>query len=222
MTQHLVQVIDAESFSAATSVSRETMARLLTYEALLRKWQGSINLVASSSLAEIWNRHFLDSAQLVPLAPTARSWVDIGSGAGFPGLVVAILLAGRAGFRMHLVESDQKKSVFMREVIRATGAPAIVHMMRIEEFWTGGEVASPDIISARALAPLPRLLDWTSSFWGKDTIGLFLKGQGAAAELTESAKNWIFDSEAIASQSDPSGTVLKLWGLRHANTGLER
>ncbi|MEN6541435.1 16S rRNA (guanine(527)-N(7))-methyltransferase RsmG [Parvibaculum sp.] len=220
MTQHLV--VDAESFAAAAHVSRETMERLKTYEALLRKWQASINLVAPSTLPDLWNRHFWDSAQLVHLVPDATRWLDLGSGAGFPGLVVAILLADRPGFSMRLVESDQRKSIFLREVIRATGAPVSVHTVRIEEFsWPEGEPL-PDIISARALAGLPKLLGWASSFWGKATIGLFLKGQGASAELTESAKDWIFESEAIASQSDPSGTVLKLWGLRHANPGLER
>ncbi len=220
MTQHLV--FDAESFAAAAHVSRETMARLQAYEALLRKWQTSINLVAPSTLPDLWNRHFWDSAQLVHLAPDAVRWLDLGSGAGFPGLVVAILLADRPGFSMRLVESDQRKSIFLREVIRATKAPASVHTARIEEFsWPEGEPL-PDVISARALASLPKLLGWASSFWGKATIGLFLKGQGASAELTDSAKDWIFESEAIASQSDPSGTVLKLWGLRHANPGLER
>lgn len=220
MTQHMV--FDADSFAAASSVSRETIARLEIYETLLRKWQASINLVAPSTLDEIWNRHFWDSAQLVPLAPNAVKWLDLGSGAGFPGLVVAILLADRPGFAMRLVESDQRKSIFLREVIRATGAPATVHTVRIEQFvWPEGEPL-PDVVSARALAALPKLLGWASSFWGKATIGLFLKGQGASAELTESAKDWIFESEAIASQSDPSGTVLKLWGLRHANPGLER
>lgn len=220
MTQHLV--FDAESFAAAAHVSRETMARLQTYEALLRKWQASINLVAPSTLPDLWNRHFWDSAQLVRLAPDAARWLDLGSGAGFPGLVVAILLADRPGFSMRLVESDQRKSIFLREVIRATKAPASVHTARIEEFsWPEGEPL-PDVISARALASLPKLLGWASSFWGKATIGLFLKGQGVSVELTDSAKDWIFESEAIASQSDPSGTVLKLWGLRHANPGLER
>lgn len=220
MTQHLV--VDGESFAAAAHVSRETMERLEIYEALLRKWQASINLVAPSTLPDLWNRHFWDSAQLVDLAPDAMRWLDLGSGAGFPGLVVAILLADRPGFSMRLLESDQRKSIFLREVIRATGAPASVHTVRIEEFsWPEGEPL-PDVISARALASLPKLLGWASSFWGKATIGLFLKGQGASAELTESAKDWIFESEAIASQSDPSGTVLKLWGLRHANPGLER
>src|SRR5690606_327361 len=115
MTQDVVQVIDAESFSAAFAVSRETMSRLQTYESLLRKWQNSINLVASSTLSDVWRRHFQDSGQLAVMAPeTATRWLDLGSGGGFPGLVVAILLRDRPGFSMHLVESDQRKCIFLR------------------------------------------------------------------------------------------------------------
>lgn len=219
MTQYLEQVVDAESFSAAFAVSRETMSRLLTYESLLRKWQGAINLVAKSTLDDVWRRHFQDSAQLVALAPeTATRWLDLGSGAGFPALVVAILLRVRPGISMRLVESDERKCAFLREVIRLTEAPAIVHCCRIETFEppAGWEA---DVISARALAPLEKILPWASPFWGKATIGLFPKGQGVAGELTESAKNWIFEHEAIPSRSDPSGTVLKLRGLRHADAG---
>lgn len=222
MTQHVVQVVDAESFFAESAVSRETMSRLLTYEALLRKWQRSINLIANSTLDDVWNRHFWDSAQLVRLAPSGTMrWLDLGSGGGFPGLVIAIMLRERSGFSMQLVESDQRKCVFLKEVVRLTEAPVTVHACRIESFepspgWL------PEVISARALAPLEKILQWASPFWGKDTIGLFLKGEGAAEELTESVKNWIFEHEAIASQSDPSGTVLKLWGLQHANPGHTR
>jgi 16S rRNA (guanine527-N7)-methyltransferase len=217
MTQHIVQVVDAESFSAAASVSRETMSALLTYETLLRKWQVSINLVARSTLDDLWSRHFWDSAQLAALAPpAARRWLDLGSGGGFPGLVVAILLREREGFSMRLVESDQRKCAFLREIIRQTGAPAEVHNVRIEDLELPADWA-PEVISARALASLADLVSLASPFWGKTTIGLFMKGKGASAELTEAAKGWIFESEAIASRSDPSGTVLKLWGLRHAD-----
>ena len=219
MTQDVVQVVDAESFLAACPVSRETMARLLTYESLLRKWQRSINLVAKSTLDNVWGRHFWDSAQIAALAPgTAIRWIDLGSGGGFPALVVAILLRDRPGFSMHLVESDQRKGIFLREVARQTGLPVTVHDCRIENFVppTGWEA---EVISARALAPLEKLLEWASAFWGKPTIGLFMKGQGVSGELTEAAEHWIFEYEAIASQSDPTGTVLKLWGLHHADAG---
>jgi 16S rRNA (guanine527-N7)-methyltransferase len=216
MPQHIVsgqpQVIDAESFSAATHVSRETIALLTQYESLLRKWQKSINLVSVSTLDDLWRRHMLDSAQLAGLAPEgARRWADLGSGGGFPGLVVAILLRERVGFEMHLVESDQRKCVFMREVIRATGVPAQVHNQRIEAFVREAEVF--DVISARALAPLDRLFGWAAPLFGPDSLGLFLKGQGLQDELTAARKNWIFEAEHSPSQSDPGGSVLKVRGL---------
>lgn len=212
-----MQVLDAESFLAVSSVSRETLERLKAYEALLLKWQKSINLVSSATLTYFWARHIWDSAQLVALAPDeARIWLDVGSGAGFPGIVVAAMLRDRPGFEMHLVESDQRKSVFLREAARIMELPVTVHSVRIEK-WQPKEGQGPDVISARALAPLRQILSWTAPFWGKQTVGLFLKGQTASDELTDTRKDWIFETEAIASQSDGSGTVLKLWGLKDAN-----
>ena len=221
MSQHIVsdgaQAIDAESFSAVTHVSRETMAGLVLYETLLRKWQKSINLVSSATLSELWRRHMLDSAQLAALAPDdARDWVDLGSGGGFPGLVIAIILKDRPGFRMHLVESDQRKCVFLREVARETGAPVEVHARRIEDF-AAKRGATADVVSARALAPLERLLGWAAPLFDTETIGLFLKGQGIEGELTEARKGWIFEAEFSPSRSDPSGCVLKLRGLHGAD-----
>ncbi|MDO8290794.1 MAG: 16S rRNA (guanine(527)-N(7))-methyltransferase RsmG [Parvibaculum sp.] len=212
-----MQVIDAESFFAVSSVSRETMERLRVYEALVLKWQKSINLVSASTLPDIWARHMWDSAQLAGLAPeNATFWLDVGSGAGFPGLVVAAMLRNRPDFRMHLVESDQRKGIFLREAARVMELPVTVHTARIENWALQGD-RKPDIISARALASLGQLLTWTSAFWGKETIGLFLKGQTARDELTQAQKDWIFEAEAIASRSDGSGQVLKLWGLKHAD-----
>lgn len=227
MTPYIVsgsmQVLDAESFLAATSVSRETLERLRAYEALLLKWQKSINLVSSATLTHLWQRHMWDSAQLAALAPVeAKRWLDLGSGAGFPGLVVAVLLRERAGFTMDLVESDQRKCVFLSEAARAMSIQVRVHACRIEDMKPAEGDSSADIISARALAPLSQILTWASPFWGKATIGLFPKGRGVTDELTESRKDWIFEAEAIASQSDPSGTVLKLWGLKDANLRRDR
>lgn len=217
MPQNLVQVVDAESFSAATHVSRETMERLAQYESLLIKWQRSINLVAKSTLDSLWQRHMLDSAQLANLGPeSALCWIDLGSGGGFPGLVVAILLRDRPDFEMHLVESDQRKSIFMREVIRATGAPAEVHTRRIEAFAQETDL-KPDIVSARALAPLERIIEWAQPLFGPETTGLFLKGQGLEDELTSARKGWIFEETVIPSLSDPSGSVLQLRGLHGAD-----
>ena len=212
-----MQVIDAESFLAVSGVSRETMERLRAFEALLLKWQKSINLISSATLTQIWPRHIWDSAQLLPLVPDeARLWLDVGSGAGFPGIVAAAMLRDRPGFRMHLVESDQRKGIFLREAARIMDLPVTVHTCRIED-WQMPDGATPDIISARALASLDKILVWTSPFWGKQTIGLFPKGASVKEELTQSRKDWIFETEAKASQSDGSGTVLKLWGLKHAN-----
>jgi len=214
-----MQVIDAESFLAVSGVSRETLERLEAYEALLLKWQKSINLVSASTLGEIWRRHMWDSGQLVALAPSeATFWLDLGSGAGFPALVVAAMLRERPDFQMHAVESDQRKGIFLREAARIMDVSVTVHTARIES-WKADEGRLPDVISARALAPLPKLLEWTSAFWGKQTVGLFLKGQGAREELTEAKKDWIFEAEAIASQTDGSGTVLKLRGLKDAKFG---
>ena len=238
------QVIDAESFLAAFRVSRETMARLTLYESLLLKWQKSINLVSAATLPDLWRRHMADSAQLARLAPaTACIWVDLGSGAGFPGLVVAIIWADRAGpsaaadFMVHLIESDQRKGAFLREVIRQTGAPAMVHTARIESFarsglpgpadlaLTGGNLAlaggnlalaGADVISARACAPLDRLLTLAAPFFGPDSLGLFLKGRDADKELTLARKWWTFNITQIASMSDPEGTVLEVKGLSRA------
>lgn len=226
MAQHMVfnssQVVDAESFSAATDVSRETMERLEIYESLLRKWQKSINLISGATLPELWRRHMLDSAQLAGLAPeNALRWADLGSGGGFPGLVVAILLRDRPGFEMHLVESDQRKCVFLREAARAVGAPVTVHAARIEGF--AAEAGFFDIVSGRALAPLDRLFGWAVPLFGPDTLGLFLKGQGLRDELTAARKNWIFMSELSSSQSDPAGSVLKVRGLHGSDRqGIER
>jgi len=217
MAQDMAQVIDAESFSRALNVSRETMAALQTYETLLLKWQKSINLIANSSIPYLWHRHMLDSAQLSGLVSgPIRNWVDLGSGGGFPGLVVAILRAQEPGFMMHLVESDQRKCVFLREVARQTSARVKVHAARIETF---GETfhPAPEVVSARALAPLDRLLDWAFPLFDSRTVGLFLKGQGLSDELISARKGWIFNFDVIPSRSDPSGSILKVEGLHAAD-----
>lgn len=207
----MVEVIDAESFSALLHVSRETMERLTVYESLLHKWQKSINLISPASLSALWPRHMLDSAQLVELAPAhVKSWMDIGSGGGFPGMVVAILMANNPEFHMNLVESDSRKSIFLREAARLTGAPVTVHTVRIEELSSGA--LQPDVISARALASMSQLLAYSVPFFRQGTTGLFLKGAGYAEELTEAKKDWIFSSEAFPSRSDETGVVLKIRG----------
>ncbi len=196
-------------FTFETQVSRETLDRLTTYVNLLAEWNERLNLVAPSTVAEVWRRHILDSAQLAPLIPPdARTIVDLGSGAGFPGLVLAIMLADRAGLKVHLVESIQKKCRFLEAVIAATGAPAEVHACRAEDMRM-----KADVLTARAVAPLDRLLPMAHPFFRPDTIALFLKGRSLNDELTLATKSWTLHGTPIPSGSDPSGFVLRVTGL---------
>ena len=196
----------------ALSVSRETLARLETYAALLVKWQSSVNLVASGTLPELWRRHMLDSAQLWPLLPPGtRRLVDLGSGAGFPGLVLAIIGVPE----VHLVESDQKKAAFLREAARAAGALVTVHNCRIEAL----APFPAEVVTARALAPLPRLLALAAPFLGQGAIGLFLKGESAEEELTQARRHWTMNVTAEPSRSSPQGVILRVESLRHGSDG---
>lgn len=166
---------DRRAALALVPVSRETEDRLAAYVDLLRRWQRIKNLVGPSTLETVWTRHVADSAQLVALAPEARRWVDLGSGAGFPGLVVAVILAGRAGAHVDLIESNERKCAFLREAVRVTGAPARVHPARIDAALPS--VQQPvDIVTARALAPLPDLLALSKPLLDTGATGLFLIG----------------------------------------------
>ncbi len=190
-------------FAQATGVSRETLARLEAYAALLGRWQARVNLVSGPSFADLWRRHMLDSAQLFPLIPKkARRLVDLGSGAGFPGLVLAIM--GAPG--VELVESDGRKCAFLEAVIRETGAGAAVHNARVEAL----APVPADVVTARALAPLPRLLTLAERFIGPGTLCLFPKGARVDEELTAAAKEWTMDLVRIPSSTDPSGTILHI------------
>ena len=167
-------------------LSSETEARLAIYAELLHKWQKVINLVAASTLPQLWTRHFADSLQVQAAMPAARIWADLGSGGGFPGLVTAIRLADVPDAKVHLIESDQRKCAFLREVSRETSAPTIVHQGRIEDILP--ELAAPiEAVSARALAPVPILLGYAENLLDKGAVGLFLKGEHLADELTDSA-----------------------------------
>jgi len=184
-------------------VSRETVARLDQFVALLLEWQGTTNLVAQSTLPEVWTRHVADSAQLLRLAREAKTWADLGAGAGFPGLVIACLLADCPGAAVHLVESNAKKCAFLREAARRIGLPAIVHCRRIEDF--SREFVGPlDVVMARALAPLDRLLPLAAPLLKTGTLGLFPKGQDVASELTAASKCW--NIEAVVAPSVTSAT----------------
>ena len=172
------------------------------------------SLVARSTLPATWSRHFADSAQLCALAPEARLWLDLGSGAGFPGLVVAVLESGKPNFRMHLVESNRKKCAFLAEVARATAAPVDIHAMRIEELAESAETLRPDVVSARALAPLPRLFDLASPFFGEETRGLFLKGRDAETEIAEALTRFDFGCRIHPSLTANDGCIVEVTDLR--------
>lgn len=195
--------LNPADFAALTVVSRETMGRLEAFAALLAEWSGRINLVGRSTLADPWRRHFLDSAQLLPLIPPgARRLVDLGSGAGFPGLVLAIL--GVPG--VELIEADRRKAIFLREAARIAGAEVTLRACRIEAV----APRAADVITARGCAPLDRLLPLAERFIGPQTTCLFLKGAQAEEELTAAGKAWRMNVSRHPSRSDPGGTVLSL------------
>jgi 16S rRNA (guanine527-N7)-methyltransferase len=171
------------AFQAATGCSDAQLADAEAYLALLGAWNEKMNLVGPSALAEFWPRHAYDSAQLLRFAPEAKTWADLGAGAGFPGLMLAILLKGRPGARVHLVESMTKRCRFLGEVVGKLALPVEIHNARAEEL--GIRV---DIVTARACAPLPRLLGYAEPYLRRGATGLFLKGQDVVSELTEAAK----------------------------------
>ncbi len=202
---------DAAAFAAATKAAPAQMADLEAFRALLADWNGRMNLVGPSALADFWQRHAFDSAQLLPLAPDALTWADLGAGAGFPGLVLAILLKGRPGAQVHLVESMAKRCRFLHEVVEALALPAKVHNARAERL-----SLKVDIVTARACAPLPRLLEFASPYLVKGARGLFLKGQDVEAELADTTRYWDLEAELLLSRSSPSGRILKVKRLRRA------
>lgn len=207
-------------FAEHFRVSRETMGRLEVYAGLLVQWQATINLVAPSTLGDIWHRHFADSAQILPLAPPLPArWLDLGSGAGFPGLVMAIMLAERGACRVSLVESDARKAAFLREVIRQTGIAVDIVLARIEIPSTQAKVGHVDVISARALAPLPKLIGLAAPFWMAGTTGLFLKGRDVAAEIANAEAAWDFSSTSVPSLTDAEGRIVVIRELVQKTEG---
>ncbi len=204
----MAEIGSAEAFAAHFDVSRETMARLELYVERLIKWNKAINLVARSTLDNVWQRHMADSAQLAAHIPgTARTLIDLGSGGGFPGLVVAILKGG--ALDVHLVDSDQRKGLFLKDVSRETGVPVTVHTARIETL----DLPPADIVSARACAPLGQLVAYAHPFWKKDTIGLFLKGERAEEELTQAREAWTLEADLIPSLSERRAHLVRVRGL---------
>ena len=197
---------DRERALTLTPVSRETAARLDTFVALLQQWQAKTNLVAPSTLSQLWTRHIADSLQLIALAPSAKAWADLGSGGGFPGIIIGTVLADSAG-RIHLVESNAKKAAFLREAARITAIPAVVHNQRAENFAQhfSGEV---DIVTARALAPLKELLGYVAPLVKRGAQALLLKGQDVEAELTEASKYWRIKANLAPSVTDPDARIV--------------
>jgi 16S rRNA (guanine527-N7)-methyltransferase len=201
--------LTAEGFARLTNVSRETLGRLEDYVRLLTAWNARINLVGRNTIGEVWLRHILDSGQLMHFyVPPARRLVDLGSGAGLPGLILSILGVPE----VHLIESDRRKAVFLAEAIRLTRAPAVLHVKRIEQV----APFAADIVTARALAPLTETLELAAPFIGPRTICLFHKGRNVATELTEAAKSWNMLAEPLPSIADKSGSILRVEGVSRA------
>lgn len=203
-----------QAFLAARNVSRETLDRFRIYEALLRKWNPAINLVAKSTLEDIWSRHFLDSAQIYDLAPSnARSWADLGSGGGFPGLIVAILAAGEGrALTITLVESDQRKAAFLMTAARELGLQLAVRAERIESL----PPLNADVLSARALAPLDQLIGHAERHLSPQGVALFPKGASHAAEMKQALEKWQLSYETVQSVTDADAVIYQIMGVSRA------
>jgi 16S rRNA (guanine527-N7)-methyltransferase len=193
------------------SVSRETFDDLIAFDTLFRRWAARINLVAPSTLPDLWQRHILDSAQLARIEPQAVTWLDIGSGGGFPGAIMAVILRERPGASIDLVESNHKKAAFLQTALGQLKAPARVHPKRIEEAY--GLVQQPQIVTARALAPLDKLLALSEPWLVKGATGLFHKGREYRNEIKESTHSWKFDLVEHASLIDRESVILEVKNL---------
>jgi 16S rRNA (guanine527-N7)-methyltransferase len=209
-------ISDKAAALALTPVSRETEARLERYVGLLREWQDKTNLVAESTLPNLWTRHISDSLQLLTLAPSATQWVDFGSGAGFPGVVLACALAELPGAMIHLVERNGKKAAFLREALRITRSPGTVHLADI------GDIVDRisqrvDCVTARAVAPLHQLLGWAEPFVRTGAKALLLKGQDVEAELTEATKYWNIAPQLHPSRTGGHGWIVELEQIERRN-----
>lgn len=229
----------AEAFQETFGVSRETLDRLGIYEALLKSWQRAVNLVSPATLDDVWHRHFADSAQLLALAdisspfrgegpragdralkegekiprpaeaPGAPSWLDLGSGGGFPGLVLAILLAEKVpDARMTLVESDARKAAFLGEVARKTGVAVEIRAERSEKCATQANSRIRNVITARALAPLPKLLGLARPFFSPPSVALFPKGREAEVEIAEARARFDFECRLAPSLTDAEARIV--------------
>ena len=209
MLPEAYKTFEAGDFQRVTGATAARMADRERYRELLETWNQRINLVGPSAMASFWLRHAYDSAQLLALAPDSLVWADLGTGAGLPGVVLAILLKDRAGAHVHLVESLTKRCLFLQEVVTALELPATVHRSRAESL----PLTGIDVVTARACAPMARLLGYAHPILRGKVRGLFLKGRDVESEIAEARRGWRFDLELIPSQSDPSGRIVSVKGL---------
>ena len=218
MSSASIQIFDGVAFQAATNCTDATAADIQVFRDLLGAWNERMNLVGPSALSDFWLRHAYDSAQLVDHAPEARVWADLGAGAGFPGLILAILFKHRRVGEVHLVESMAKRCLFLTAVVDALDLPAIVHNRRAEDT----RLPNVEVVTARACAPMERLLGFALPILGRRgtpvPIGLFLKGRGVEEELTEASRMWEFEAVRAPSLSDPSGQIVRIERLRRARS----
>lgn len=203
--------LTAEGFAVLAGATAAQVADLDALKTALTDWNGRMNLVGASTLPDFWSRHAWDSAQLLSFAPEAQVWADLGAGAGFPGLVLGVMLKGRPGARVHLVESMAKRCRFLTEMVTALDLPATVHNARAESL-----KLSVDIVTARACAPLPRLLGYAKPYFDRGAKGLFLKSADVGVEIDDAHKTWAFRADILPSRSDSRGRVLRIERLVRA------
>lgn len=200
-----ISAMDAHEFARLSDATPAQIADLERFRVLLAEWNEKMNLVGPATLEVFWSRHAWDSAQLLKIAPDALTWADLGAGAGLPGVVLAILGKGRPGFHVHLVESMAKRCRFLTEVVSALDLPATVHNERAENL-----KLDVDIVTARACAPLWRLLGYARPYFQRGALALFLKGQDVASELEEATRYWDFEADSLPSLSDPRGQIVRV------------
>ena len=204
---------EQQAFRARANASSEQIADLEAFRLRLVEANAVMNLVGPDSLPDFWNRHVWDSAQLLDLAPEAKTWADLGAGAGFPGLVLSIMLKGRDGAHVWLIDSLSKRCRFLREVVDALSLPATVIVGRAE-----AQSVTCNIVTARAVAPMEKLLGYAQPYFQRGAQGLFLKGERAESELIEARKSWHFEAELAPSQSDVRGRIVTIRSLRRARS----
>jgi 16S rRNA (guanine527-N7)-methyltransferase len=209
----LLRVAGPADFARTFRVPHETVEKLELYADILHTWQKAVNLVSPATLDDIWQRHFTDSAQLLNIVPTKKSWIDLGSGGGFPGLVIAILTANQENHSVQLIESNSRKCAFLSEVARRTHTPVIIHEGRIEDMAHGGKAGKADVVTSRALAPLDTLLGLARGFFTEETVGLFLKGREASHEIDEARRKWHFECECVPSRTSGEGRIVEVRNL---------